>query len=53
MHDYMVRFNTATLEGCNFDDAVAMSVLKQGLHNKHLFYSLNKIFSKDYADLLA
>ena len=42
----------ATLEVCNFNESVAMSALKQGLRNERLIYSLNKMFSRDYADLL-
>ena len=40
------------LEVCNIDESVVMSVLKQSLWNEHLIFFLDKIYLKDYVDLL-
>ena len=49
----MEHFNMTMLEVHNFDESVAMSVLNWGLHNECLIFSLDKVFLRDYANLLA
>ena len=49
---YVACFNAATLEVKNFDEIVAMSILKRRVWSNRLIFSLNKNFSDTYNEML-
>ena len=47
----MVRFNTATLEVKDLNEAMAITIMKQGLLNSKFIYSLDKTLPWSYIEL--
>lgn len=52
LRSYVAHFNAATLEVKNLNESIMMSVLKRGLRNGCLTFSLDKNFLGSYAELL-
>ncbi|XP_010906743.1 uncharacterized protein [Elaeis guineensis] len=50
---YLDCFNTVILEVRNLDQSITMAVLKDGLLKNDLYYSLEKTYARDFADMLA
>ena len=51
LRDYVVHFNTATLEVYDLNESTAISAMKRRLHSFRFTYSLDKIFFRTYAKL--
>lgn len=52
LRSYMACFNAVTLKVKDFNEFVTMLALKRELRSSRLSFSLNKIFSRSYVDLL-
>ena len=47
----MARFNTATLDVKDLDEATAITAMKRRLWNSKFIYSLDKMISRSYVEL--
>ena len=52
LREFMVRFNTATLEVKDLDEATAIAAMKRGLRNFKFTYSLDMTLPRSYVELL-
>ena len=52
MRDFVAQFNVATLEVRDFNEDMAISIMKKGLKRSRFIYSLDKTLFQTYTELL-